>query len=143
MYRRVYLRLIIIIYSVYSTYIPRRILGIIIMEIFNDELSECRRDVSAFNFRRSMCRPSKIDYRCVDLRRSVSIFEDQRSMCRPSKIDGVVDLRRPMIDVKLCCQKNANTRTRRSCIVVAVNGVTRSVDCLWAMIVQFASLLRD
>ena len=41
----------------------------------------CRCDVSTFNLRRSMCRPSKID---------VSTFEDRRSMCRPSKIDGVV-----------------------------------------------------
>ena len=47
------------------------------------------------SFRRSMCRLSKIDDRCVDLRRStidVSTFEDRcvdlrRSMCRPSKID--------------------------------------------------------
>ena len=62
----------------------------------------CRCDVSAFILRRSMCRPSKIDDRCVDLR---------RSMCRLSKIDvptfedrwRCVDLRRPMIDVKLCC----------------------------------------
>ena len=50
-----------------------------------------------------MCRPSKIDGRCVDLRRSmvdVSTFEDRWSMCRPSKIDGrCVDLRRSMADV--------------------------------------------
>ena len=38
----------------------------------------CRCDVSAFDFQRSMCRPSKID---------VSTFEDRRSMCRPSKAD--------------------------------------------------------
>ena len=43
----------------------------------------CRCDVSAFDLRRSMCRPSKID---------VSTFEDRcvnfrRSMCRPSEID--------------------------------------------------------
>ena len=67
----------------------------------------CWCDVSAFDLRRSMCRPSKMDDRCVDLRGSminVSTFEDQWSMCRPSKIDGrCVDLRRPMIDVKLCC----------------------------------------
>ena len=47
--------------------------------IFGDELSECRCDVSAFDFRRSMCRPSKIDDRCVDVRGSmidVSTFED-------------------------------------------------------------------
>ena len=50
----------------------------------------CRRDVSAFNLRRSMCRPSKIDDRCVDLR---------RLLCRLSKIDDRCadrDLRRSM-----------------------------------------------
>ena len=48
----------------------------------------CRCDVSAFNLRRTMCRPSKIDDRCVDLR---------RSMCRLSKIDDrCADLRRSM-----------------------------------------------
>ena len=62
-----------------------------------DELSECRCDVSAFenwcvDFRRSMCRPSRIDDtdRCVDLRRwmiDVSTFEDRWSLCRPSKTD--------------------------------------------------------
>ena len=57
---------------------------------------DCRCDVSAFNLRRSMCRPSKIDDRCVDLR---------RSMCRLSKIDDrcvedrCVDFRRSTIDV--------------------------------------------
>ena len=64
-------------------YIPRRILGIIIMERRGGQYSVtncrnvgamlgCRCDVSAFNLRRSMCRPSKID---------VSTFEDRRSMC--------------------------------------------------------------
>ena len=43
------------------------------------------------DFRRSMCRPSKID---------VSTFEDRWSMCRPSKMDdGCVNLRRSMMDV--------------------------------------------
>ena len=69
-------------------------------------MTNCRCDVSAFDLRRSMRQLSKIDDRCVDFR---------RSMCRPSKIDvtmcrlskidvstfgdGCVDLRRPMIDV--------------------------------------------
>ena len=83
-------------------------------------MTNCRCDVSAFDLRRSMCRLSKIDDRCVDF---------QRSMRRPSKIDvspfenrchdastfgdrcvdfrrsvstfgdGCVDLRKPMIDV--------------------------------------------
>ena len=77
---------------IYSAYIPRRILGVIIMERRGGQHSVmncrnvgamlgCRCDVSAFSLRRSMCRPSKID---------VSTFEDRRSMCRPSKIDGVV-----------------------------------------------------
>ena len=91
----------------------------------------CWCDVSAFDLRRSMCRPSMIDVstfgdRCVDLRKSMCqpweidllTFEDRRSMCRPSKVDVstlrdrsvnlrrsmiVVDLRRSVIDVKLCC----------------------------------------
>ena len=58
----------------------------------------CWCDVSVFNLRRSMCRPSMIDVstfedRYVDFRRStidVSTFEDRRSMCRPSKIDSVM-----------------------------------------------------
>ena len=55
----------------------------------------CRCDVSTFDLRRlkvdDMCRPSKIDDRCVDL---------QRSTCRLSKIDDrCVDLRGSMIDV--------------------------------------------
>ena len=55
----------------------------------------CWCDVSVFNLRRSMCRPSEID---------VSTFEDRWSMCRPSKMDDrSVNLRRSMIDVKLCC----------------------------------------
>ena len=56
-------------------------------------LTECRCDLSVFNLRRSMCRPSKID---------VSTFEDRRSMCQPSRIDDrCVNLRGSMIDVKL------------------------------------------
>ena len=58
----------------------------------------CRCDVFAFNLRRSLCRPSKIVDRCVDLRRSMvdmSTFEDRLSMCRSG--------RPSMIDVKLCC----------------------------------------
>ena len=64
-------------------------------------------------FQRSMCRPSKIDDRYVDLQRStidMSTFEDQcfdfgRSMYRLSKIDvstfgdRCVNLRRSMIDL--------------------------------------------
>ena len=55
--------------------------------IFGDELSEC---VGA------MFPPSIFEDRCVDLRRlmiNVSTFEDRRSMCRPSRIDDrCVDL---------------------------------------------------
>ena len=91
MYGLVYLRLLHKCY-IYSTYIPRRILGIIIMECRGGQYSVtncqnvgamlgCQCDVSTFNLRRSMCRPSKID---------VWTFEDRRSMCRPSKIDGIV-----------------------------------------------------
>ena len=44
---------------------------------------------------------------CVDLRRpmiDVSTFEDRWLMCRPSKIDSrCVDLRTSMVDVKLGC----------------------------------------
>ena len=57
----------------------------------------CRCDVSAFDLRKSMCRPLKIDVltlkiddRCVDLRRwmvDVPTFEDRWSLCRPSKTD--------------------------------------------------------
>ena len=95
---RVYLRLMLYIY-IYSMYIPRRILGIIIMERRGGQYSVtncqnvgamlgCRCDVSAFNLRRSMCRPSKSDDRCVNLR---------RSMCQLSKInDRCADLRRSM-----------------------------------------------
>ena len=36
----------------------------------------CRCDVSAFDLRRSMCRPSKIDVLTFEDRRSVSTFED-------------------------------------------------------------------
>ena len=100
---------------IYSTYIPRRILGIIIMERRGGQYSVtncrnvgamlgCRCDVSAFNLRRSMCRNvgamlgCRCDVSAFNLRRSmcrpskidVSTFEDRRSMCRPSKIDGVV-----------------------------------------------------
>ena len=83
-------------------------------------VTNCQCDVSAFDLRRSMCQPSKIDVltfedRYVDLRRSMcrpsktddrlSTFEDRcvdlrRSMCRPSKIDDrCVNLQRSMIDV--------------------------------------------
>ena len=54
----------------------------------------------------AMFLPSIFEDRCVDLRRSlidVSTFEDRWSMCRPSKIDGRcvgrVDFRRLMVDV--------------------------------------------
>ena len=81
--------------------------------IFGDELSECRCDASAFDLRRLMCRPSKIDVstfedRCVDFRRwvcrpskiDVSTFKDRWSMCRPSNIDDrCVDLRGSTIGV--------------------------------------------
>ena len=53
----------------------------------------CRYDVSAFNLRRSMCRPSKID---------VSNFEDRRAdlrrsmaLCRPSKTDDRCEIMLP------------------------------------------------
>ena len=83
--------------------IRRRIVGVMFPpSIFKDR---------CVDFRRSMCRLSKIDVlpfedRCVALRRSMSRCIDlRRSMCRLSKIDvstfgdGCVDLRRPMIDV--------------------------------------------
>ena len=82
-------------------------------------VANCQCDVSAFDFRRSMCqlskigvttfedwwsmcRPSKIDDQCVDVRISmcrlskidVSTFGDRWPMCRPSRID---------VDVELCC----------------------------------------
>ena len=49
-----------------------------------------RCDVSAFDFLKSMCRPSKIDddrSMCRPSRIDVSTFEDRWSMCRPSKTD--------------------------------------------------------
>ena len=80
--------------------------GAPLRRIFGAELSECRcdvglsvrsfhlrsskTDVSTFEDRRSMCRPSKIDDRCVDLRTwmiDVPTFEDRWSLCRPSKTD--------------------------------------------------------
>ena len=78
------------------------------------------------DFRRSMCRLSKID---------VSTFEDrcvnfQRSMCRPSEID--VDLRRSMcrpskieINVKLCCY----TCSKHNTIVVCKLGGGFALQC--------------
>ena len=93
------------------------IYGIVTIIIYANTMEhrcgQCRCNVSAYDLKRSMCRPSKIDVstfedRCVDHRRStcrpseidVSTFEDRRSMCRPSKIDDrCVDLRRSMIDV--------------------------------------------
>ena len=97
MYGRVYLRLMLYIQYVYT--MQNLILGIIIMERHGGQYSVtkcrnvgamlgCRCDVSAFNLRRSMCRPSKIDDRCVDLRRSMCRLS--RSRRRPSKIDGVL-----------------------------------------------------
>ena len=77
-----------------------RIVGVMFLpSIFENRCGATRRsmwrlskiDVSPFEDRRSMSRPSKIDDRRVDLRRSVidmSISEDRWSMCRPSKIDG-------------------------------------------------------
>ena len=100
---RVYLRLILCV--------PCGILdinyGAPLWTTFGDELSECWCDVSGFDLRRSMCRPSKIEGRCADLRKlvcrlskiddrcvdlrgsmiDVSTFEDQWSVCRPSKTD--------------------------------------------------------
>ena len=61
--------------------IRRRIVGVMFPPSFFED--QC------VDFRRSMCRPSKID---------VSPFEDR---CHDVSIfgDGCVDLRRPMIDV--------------------------------------------
>ena len=95
----------------------------------------CRCDVSAFDLRRSMCRPSKIDSRCVGLRRSmiddlcvdlrksmidVSTFDDRcvdlrRSMCSLTFEDQCVDLQRSMIDVKLCCYTCSKHHTMVVC----------------------------
>ena len=46
--------------------------------------------LSKINDDRSMCRPSRIDDRCVNLRRwmiDVPTFEDRWSLCLPSKTD--------------------------------------------------------
>ena len=102
-YERVSLRLLQGLGSAVVDNIRRRIVGV----MFPPSIFEDR----CVNFRRSMCRLSKIDVspfedRCVALRRSMSQCVDlRRSMCRLSKIDvstfgdGCVDLRRPMIDV--------------------------------------------
>ena len=51
---------------------------------------DLRRSMSTFEDRRSMCRPSRIDDRCVDLRRNNHIDH-------PSKMDDrCADLRRSM-----------------------------------------------
>ena len=67
---------------------------------FGDRCVHLRRSVC----RLSKIDVSTFGDRCVDLRISmidVSTFEDRWSMCRPSKIDDkCVDLRRSMIDVK-------------------------------------------
>ena len=58
-------------------------------------VANCRCDVSAFDLRKSMWRNSKID---------VATFEDRFdvTMCRPSKIDDRrVDLRRSVIDMSI------------------------------------------
>ena len=77
--------------------IRRRIVGVMFPpSIFEDRCVDFRR--SMIDFRRSMCRPSKID---VTMCRPSEIDV----MCRLSKIDvstfgdECVDLRRPMIDV--------------------------------------------
>ena len=114
-----------------TTCIRRRIVGVLFPpSIFEDRCVDFRRSMIdvAIDFRRSMCRPSKIA-RCVDLRRSmcrlskidvstfgdgcvdfrrpmidVSTFEDRWLMCRPSKIDSrCVDLRTSIVDVQLGC----------------------------------------
>ena len=102
-YERVSLRLFQGLRSAVVDNIRRRIVGV----MFPPSIFEDR----CVDFRRSMCRLSKIDVspfedRCVALRRSMSRCVDlRRSMCRLSKIDvstfgdGCVDLRRPMIDV--------------------------------------------
>ena len=104
-YERVSLRLLQGLRStvVDNINIRRRIVGV----MFPPSIFEDR----CVDFRRSMCRLSKIDVspfedQCVALRRSMSRCVDlRRSMCRLSKIDvstfgdGCVDLRRPMIDV--------------------------------------------
>ena len=73
----------------------------------------CRCDVSAFTLRRSRCRPSKIDERCVDL---------QRSMCRLSKLDDrCADLRRSMA---LCRPSKTDDR----CNYVAT--LARNIDSI-------------
>ena len=109
-YGHVYLRLML--------YVPQRILGITMERRYGQySVTNCRSvgamlgcwcDVSAFDLRRSMCRPSKIEGRCVNLRRSminVSTFEDRCVDFRRSTIDvstfedRCVDLRKWMIDV--------------------------------------------
>ena len=102
-YEHVSLRLLQGLRSAVWDNIRRRIVGV----MFPPSIFKGR----CVDFRRSMCRLSKIDVspfedRCVALRRSMSRCVDlRRSMCRLSKIDvstfgdGCVDLRRPMIDV--------------------------------------------
>ena len=74
--------------------IRRRIVGVMFTpSIFEDRCVDFRRSMIDVDFRRSMCRPSKIDVspfedRCHD----VSTFGDRcvdfrRSMCRPSEMD--------------------------------------------------------
>ena len=73
---------------------------------FENRCRPSKIDVSTFEDRRSMCRPSRIEGgRCIDLRKSMSTFKDRcvdfrRSMCRLLKIDDrCVDFRRSTIDV--------------------------------------------
>ena len=72
--------------------------------VFGDELLECRCDVGlsvrCFRLRSSKIDVSTFEDRCRPSKMDASTFEDRRSMCRSSRIDDrCVDLRRWMIDV--------------------------------------------
>ena len=106
-YERVSLRLLQGLRSAVVDNIRRRIVGVMFPpSIFEDRCVDFRRSMIDVDFRRSMCRPSKIDVTmCRPSEIDVSTFEDRcvdlrRWMCRPSKTDDrCVDLRRSIVDV--------------------------------------------
>ena len=119
-----------------------------------------RCDVSTFDLRRSMCRPSMIDVstfddRCVDFRRSMGIYRTSFqhnlhwfiNMCWPSEIDvstfedRCVDLRRSMcrpskinlmVDVKLCCY-TCSKHWYYSCMWIAPRVCTSVLSLRWQL----------
>ena len=82
--------------------------------------------------RRSMCRPSKIDGRCVDLRRSM--VED-----RWSKIDGRISMQRSMVEYRFddrCVDlRRSMVDGRRSmCRPSEIDTITRNATALGSLI---------